>query len=71
MKLVRSLFSESGDISMVRVMAFIVCLTACYLALSKGPDEVTVIGTLLSTAFGAKVAQKFMEGRGNAGPEVR
>lgn len=61
MKWLNSMFSESSDVSLMRVMSFIVCLTACYLAVSKGPDESGIIGTLLVTAFTGKVAQKYAE----------
>lgn len=56
-----NLFSESSKISMLRLMSLIVCITGCYLALSKGPDEIAVISVLLGTAFGGKISQKFIE----------
>lgn len=62
-KILIELFGESSNISMMRLMAFIVVLTACYLALSKGPEELGVISILLATGFGGKVAQKFGESK--------
>lgn len=61
----KGLFSESGDVSMLRVMSLIVCITACYSAIAKGPDDLGVVTILLTSAFGAKVGQKIVEGRGN------
>ena len=61
MNFLKSLFGESSEVSMVRVMSFMVVCTACYLALSKGPDELGVIMALLGTGFGGKVAQKVIE----------
>jgi len=56
---------------MVRVMALVVCLTACYIALTKGPDETGVISVLLTTAFGAKVVQKHIEVKSGDRQETR
>jgi hypothetical protein len=67
----RNLFSENGAVSMVRVMALVVCLTACYIALTKGPDETGVISVLLTTAFGAKVVQKHIEVKSGDRQETR
>lgn len=58
---IKSLFSEDSSVSMMRVMSFICCLTACKLALDKGPDEISVIIALLGAAFGGKVSQKMLE----------
>jgi len=58
-----NLFSESSKISMLRLMSFIVCLTGCYLAISKGPEELGVISVLLGTAFTGKVVQKSIENK--------
>ena len=63
MQFLSNLFSESGSVSMTRLMSFIVVMTACYLAITKGPEELGVIATLLGTGFGGKVAQKFAEGK--------
>lgn len=60
-KILGDLFGESSNISMMRLMSFIVVMAACYLALSKGPEELGVITALLTTGFGGKVAQKFSE----------
>ena len=61
MKWFKNLFSENSDVSMMRVMSFVCCVCACKLALTKGPEEVSVIVTLLSSAFGGKVIQKGIE----------
>jgi multisubunit Na+/H+ antiporter MnhG subunit len=55
------LFGEASSLSMVRVESLIVVTTACYLALSKGPESLGVISILLTTGFGAKVIQKSIE----------
>lgn len=59
MQFIKDLFSENSNVSMMRVMAFITCMTACYLAVSHG--EVGVITALLVAAFGGKVGQKVVE----------
>lgn len=59
------MLSNSNNVSLVRVMSFVCCLSACYLALSKGPDEVMMVATLLGTAFTGKVMQKAIEVRGD------
>jgi len=64
MRFLKDLFSESSQVSMVRVMSFSVVMTACYLALSKGPDELGVISVLLSTGFAGKIIQKNIETKG-------
>lgn len=61
MKFILELLSEKGTVSMTRLMSFIVCMTACYIAVNKGPDDINVITVLLSTAFAAKVIQKHIE----------
>lgn len=61
---VLSMLSKSDNVSLMRVMSLMCCSSACYLALSKGPEEVMVIATLLGTAFTGKVAQKALEMRG-------
>lgn len=61
MQFIKDLFSESSSVSMMRLMALITCLTACYLALTHG--EVGVITALLVAAFGGKVGQKVVEGK--------
>lgn len=55
------LFAESSGVSMLRVMSFLVCITACYISITKRADELGVISVLLSTAFGGKVLQKGLE----------
>jgi len=60
-----NLFSDSGSVSMVRLMSLMVCLAACYIALTKGPEELGMVSVLLATAFGGKVAQKAIEVKGS------
>ncbi len=60
-KVLMSLFGESSQVSMVRLMAFITVLTGCYIAISRGPEELGVISVLLGTGFSGKVAQKAIE----------
>lgn len=61
----REMLSDTGNVSLMRVMSLIVCLAACYLALSKGPEELGVVSVLLASAFGGKAAQKIIEVRQN------
>ena len=62
-----ALFSDSGNVSMVRVLSLICVLTASGIALyavSKGTDlsGISILcGTFLGAGLGAKVAQKSME----------
>lgn len=55
------MFSESSPVSMMRVMALIVVLTACAIACFKSGDNVILVGTMLTVAFTGKAAQKFKE----------
>lgn len=66
MEFIKKLFSESSDISMMRVMAFMVTCTACYIAISHGEVSVGTVGTLLAAAFTGKAVQKFGESNGPA-----
>ena len=61
MNFIRSLFSEAGSISMVRVLSLIVVLTACGISIVKGHSEISVITALLAAGFGGKVIQKVVE----------
>jgi hypothetical protein len=54
-----AMFGESGSVSMVRVMSLITCLVALVIALRGGDNA--LVGILIGTAFGGKVAQKFAE----------
>ncbi len=65
MKWLKSLFSEEGSVSMVRVMALISLLTACYLAIT-GKEGFTIFVT---SAFSAKIIQKHFETRQTSEPE--
>lgn len=54
----KSLFSESSDVSAMRVMAMISLFTGIGLAIAgKNAD----VGIFVVAAFGAKVGQKFFE----------
>jgi hypothetical protein len=59
MRWLKSLFSEEGSVSMVRLMAIISLLTGCYLAII-GKDGANLFVT---SAFGAKVLSKHLETR--------
>ena len=61
MKFIKDLLSERSNASMMRLMSFIVCITACYIAIRDGQQSFGLVGVLLSTSFGAKVGQKFAE----------
>jgi hypothetical protein len=54
----KDLFSDSSNVSMMRVLCFIALMLAGYLALS-GHD--TSVPAFVTAAFGGKVAQKFAE----------
>lgn len=63
--LIRELFSEKGDISMMRLMAFVCCLTSVAIAitglLKSTPDYSGIsmlCGTFLGIAFLGKAMQK-------------
>lgn len=60
-QVLKSLFSENSEISMIRVMTFIVTCTACFLAISGKESVIGIVGVLLGTAFTGKVAQKSLE----------
>lgn len=61
MKWIKDLFQEDSKVSMVRVMALIGLLTACYLAI-VGKD-VAVVSTFVTASFGSKILQKHIETR--------
>lgn len=56
-KFIIDLFSESSNISAMRVMCMLCCLTGCYLAV-KDPSNIGIVSILLGSAFGGKVFQK-------------
>lgn len=58
MGFLKSLFSDSGDVSMMRVLSLLSLLIAGYLAISGHDTSVTVFVT---SAFGGKVFQKVIE----------
>ena len=66
MKWIKSLFSETGSVSMVRLMALISLLTGCYLA-TVGKEGYS---TFVTAAFGAKIVQKHFETRQRSDKEV-
>ena len=59
MEQLKALFSDSGDVSMMRLLALLVTLAACALAFT-GADTALVLG-MLGIAFGAKIGQKTLE----------
>jgi len=66
MEFLKKMFAESSEVSMMRVMAFMVTCTACYIAISHGEVSVGIVGTLLAAAFTGKAVQKFGEPNGPA-----
>lgn len=64
-KLLKELFSESSDISLMRVMALTSLIIGGYLAL-KG--ENTSVAIFVTAAFGGKAAQKYVELNGPKPP---
>jgi len=58
MSFLKDLFSESSDMSMMRLLSLISLLVGAYLAL-KGHD--TSVPTFVYAAFGGKVFQKYIE----------
>lgn len=66
MEFLKKLFTASSGVSMMRVMAFMVTCTACYIAIAHGEDSVGIVGTLLAAAFTGKAVQKFGESNGPA-----
>ncbi len=59
MSFIREMFSESGDISAMRVMAMIALIAAIGLAFS-GKDT-TLVGAFLAFSGGGHVAGKYVE----------
>jgi len=67
----KSLFSEAGGVSMMRVMGFIALIVGCVIAfvgMNKSPVDYSGISLLVSVffgaAFGGKVLQKRSESNG-------
>jgi hypothetical protein len=67
-QILKQLFSDSGEISMMRVMAMISLLAGIILAfvgISKTPIDYSgvslLVGVFVGAAFGGKVAQKSVE----------
>jgi len=60
-----NLFSEAGSVSMMRVLAFQVCSTACYIAVTQGEASSGIVLGMITAALGAKVGQKLVEGKTN------
>lgn len=58
MRFVKELFSERGDVSMIRVMSLISLLTGCYLAI-VGKDASVLI--FVTAGFTGKIVQKRAE----------
>lgn len=65
----KDLFSDSGSVSMVRVLSFICVVTASGVAIhavtvGSNLDSVSVLcGTFLGAGLGAKVGQKMVEAK--------
>jgi len=64
----KELFSEKGGVSMVRLMSFTCCMTACYIAIRGG--DLGAVTALLASGFGGKVAQKHFEVRADGPTET-
>jgi hypothetical protein len=62
MKILREIFGETGDLSMMRVLCFMSMCTAIVLAF-QGKDAEVVI--FVGAAMGGKVSQKYIENSGN------
>lgn len=69
MKLLLALLSESGDISMMRLLSLICVITACIIALHsviKGSDlnaAAVLCGVFLGVGIGGKALQKISESK--------
>jgi FtsH-binding integral membrane protein len=68
MKCIKALFSEHGDISMMRVMSIICCLAAVIVAFAGLNKPVVdysgvslLVTTFLTAAMGGKIMQKRIE----------
>ncbi len=57
--ILKSLFSDAGTISMMRMLCLIVTLVACGIAI-KGGDTTLILG-MLGLSLGAKIGQKALE----------
>lgn len=61
------MFSDSGDLSVTRIMSVITVLSACGIAIEgviSGRDLsqlATLVGVMLGASFAAKVGQNFAE----------
>lgn len=58
--MLKSLFSENSDISMMRLMSLMSLLIGAYLAV-KGHD--ISVGVFVYAAFGGKAVQKYIESK--------
>lgn len=58
MSFIKSLFSENGDISMMRVLALLSLLIGGYLAVIGKDSSVSIF---VLAAMGGKVSQKYLE----------
>ena len=61
MKFFLDLLSDKSDVSMMRFLSLIVVIVACYVALTKGDENINTIIALLSSGFGGKFLQKVVE----------
>lgn len=67
MNFIKDMFSESSDVSCMRVMAFLSLLIGAGLSfytVTKGtlPGAIPVIAIFVGAAFGGKIGQKYLEG---------
>lgn len=66
-KFLLAMFSESGNVSMIRVLSFVCVMTACGIAiaavsLNRDINAISVLcGTFLGIGIGGKVMQKGKE----------
>lgn len=65
MKIIKELFGESSDISIMRLMSFISLMVGAILAIS-GHD--TSVEVFVFAAFGGKALQRFAESREQVQP---
>lgn len=65
----KSLFSETGDVSMTRFLSFICVVSAVLIAIVgvyRGSDVTGIVSVFLGFGLGAKVSQRFAEAKENS-----
>ena len=77
MEWIKSVFSENGSVSMMRLMSLMCCIAAIVIAfvgLSKALPDYSGLSLLcsafLTAAFGGKIAQKSIETKPSVKPEL-